>query len=433
MSIFDVVPPEYTEDWRGILDRIRQHGAMIFESRLRARDGREFPVEVYANFLELYGQAYYTITARDITERKRAGEARAFLASIVDSTDDAIIGKDLDGIITSWNTGAEKLYGYKPEETVGKNISMLVYPDHPGEIPMILEKIKHGERVEHFQTVSKRKDGTSVDVSLTVSPIFDAGGHTVGSSTIARDISQSKRYEKALMDAKSRAEMYVDLMGHDINNMNMIAMGNLEVALMTMGESGTIDPESKVLLEKSFESLENSSALIRNVQKLQQASIDGSNLHAMDMAKVIESVMSEFKVTPGKDVSFSFRSAQACTVNADELLRDVFSNIIGNAIKHSSPGGQLIIRISLDLIKKDGIMYCRAAIEDNGPGIPDEVKGRLFRRFSRGATKARGSGLGLYLVRTLLEHYGGSIHVEDRVSGDYTQGGKFVVMIPAVE
>jgi PAS domain S-box-containing protein len=390
-------------------------------------------VEVYANFLELYGQAYYTITARDITERKRAGEAHAFLASIVDSTNDAIIGKDLDGTITSWNLGAENLYGYKPEDAIGQNISMLAPPDRPDEIRLTLEKIRHGERIEHFQTLRKRKDGTLVDVSVTVSPMFDDNGHIMGSSTIARDVAEIKRYEEALIDAKSRAEMYVDLMGHDINNMNMITMGNLELALMMLEQTGKVNPESKALLAKSLESLENSSALIRNVQKLQQASTDGSNLHAMDMAKVIESVMSEFKVTPGKDVSFSFRSAQACTVNADELLRDVFSNIIGNAIKHSSPGGQLIIRISLDLIKKDGIMYCRAAIEDNGPGIPDEVKGRLFRRFSRGATKARGSGLGLYLVRTLVEHYGGDIQAEDRVSGDYTKGVKFVVTIPAAE
>jgi PAS domain S-box-containing protein len=190
MSIFDVVPPEYTEDWRGILDRIRQHGAMIFESRLRARDGREFPVEVYANFLELYGQAYYTITARDITERKRAGEAHAFLASIVDSTNDAIIGKDLDGTITSWNLGAENLYGYKPEDAIGQNISMLAPPDRPDEIRLTLEKIRHGERIEHFQTLRKRKDGTLVDVSVTVSPMFDDNGHIMGSSTIARDVAE---------------------------------------------------------------------------------------------------------------------------------------------------------------------------------------------------------------------------------------------------
>jgi PAS domain S-box-containing protein len=433
MSIFDVVPPEYTEDWRGILDRIQQHGAMIFESRLRARDGQEFPVEVYANFIELYGQAYYTITARDITERKRAGEARAFLASIVDSTDDAIIGKGLDGTITSWNLGAENLYGYKSEDAIGQNISMLAPSDRPDEIPMTMEKIRQGERVVHFQTVRKKNDGTLVDVSVTVSPMFDDNGQIMGSSTIAHDVTELKRYEEALIDAKSRAEMYVDLMGHDINNMNMITMGNLEVALMMLEQTGKADPESKALLAKSLESLENSSALIRNVQKLQQASTDGSNLHAMDMAEVIESVLSEFKVTPGKDVSFSFCRAQVCTVNADELLRDVFSNIIGNAIKHSSPAGKLIIGISLDSVKKDGKMYCRAAFEDDGPGIPDEVKDRLFRRFSRGATKARGSGLGLYLVKTLVEHYGGSIQVEDRVPGDWTQGVKFVVTIPAVE
>ena len=132
-------------------------------------------------------------------------------------------------------------------------------------------------------------------------------------------------------------------------------------------------------------------------------------------------------------MDISFRHCPACTVNANELLKDVFVNLIGNAIKHSSPDRHLAIDVALDIVEDRGKYYCMVAVEDNGPGIPDVVKDKLFVRFSRGETKSRGSGLGLYLVKTLVEHYSGQIRVEDRVPGDYTKGARFVVMIPSVK
>jgi PAS domain S-box-containing protein len=139
---------------------------------------------------------------RDVTERRRAEEERARLASIVESSDDAILSKTLDGTITTWNKGAERTYGYSAEEAVGRSISMLVPPDRPDEIPRILEGLRRGEKIEHFETVRVTKDGRRIDISLTVSPIRNSSGGIVGASTIARDITERKRSEDALREMR---------------------------------------------------------------------------------------------------------------------------------------------------------------------------------------------------------------------------------------
>jgi PAS domain S-box-containing protein len=139
---------------------------------------------------------------RDMTEQRRAQQQQARLASIVESSEDAIISKTLEGMITSWNRGAQRIYGYSPEEVVGRHISILVPPERPDEIPTILEKLKRGEKIEHYETIRVRKDGRRLDMSLTISPLSDSAGNITGASTIARDITERKRTEKALREIR---------------------------------------------------------------------------------------------------------------------------------------------------------------------------------------------------------------------------------------
>src|SRR5918912_38998 len=134
----------------------------------------------------------------DITERKRAEEVHARLAAIVESSEDAIIGKTLEGTITNWNRGAQNIYGYSAEEVVGKPINILVPPDRPNEIPKILERLRRGEAIDHYETVRVAKDGRRLDISLTISPIRDSSGNIAGASTIARNITERKRAEEEL-------------------------------------------------------------------------------------------------------------------------------------------------------------------------------------------------------------------------------------------
>ena len=180
----------------------------------RRRNGSEFPVEISLSPVSTEKGAFVLSAIRDISDRKRIaeelrraneelhrrtteqlGEYRSRLASIIDSSEDAILSKDLNGTITSWNKGAERIYGYTPEEVVGKHISLLIPSDRPDEIPEILRKIARGERVEHHESVRVTKDGRRLDVSVSVSPLRNAAGDIVGASAIARDITAQKRAE----------------------------------------------------------------------------------------------------------------------------------------------------------------------------------------------------------------------------------------------
>ncbi|KUG19808.1 MAG: PAS domain S-box protein [Methanomicrobiaceae archaeon] len=182
-------------------ERVFRDGAVRdYELRIRHRNGRITPVLYNATvFLDESGEvAGVFAAARDITERKQAEEEWSRLAAIVDSSDDAIIGKSLDGIITSWNFGAEKLYGYTAREAVGRHVSLLLPPAHADDIDQILEKVRQGEPLLHYETVRMSKGGNLVEVSLAISPIRDREGRLVGASTIARDVTERRRAEETV-------------------------------------------------------------------------------------------------------------------------------------------------------------------------------------------------------------------------------------------
>jgi diguanylate cyclase (GGDEF)-like protein/PAS domain S-box-containing protein len=164
----------------------------------RRKDGSEFPVEISLSPLETEDGTLVSSAIRDITDRKRSEQDASHFRAVVESSHDAIIGKDIDGVVTSWNAGAERLYGYTAAEVRGKSIGMLVPPGHDDELPEILRRVRNGERVDDLETVRARKDGTQVDVSMTVSPIRDVDGKVIGASTIARDISARLRYQQQL-------------------------------------------------------------------------------------------------------------------------------------------------------------------------------------------------------------------------------------------
>ncbi len=256
---------------------------------------------------------------------------------------------------------------------------------------------------------------------FTATAIKDSKGNVIGAVETLEDVTERKKAAEELQNAKRQAEMYLDLMGHDINNMNQACMGYLEMALAIAGG------EERRLLQSALDSLNSSSRLITNVRKLQMVERGGMKVVAMDVDKVLKSVITRFSSVPGREVTIGY-TACPCMVKANELLYDVFENIVGNSIKHSS--GRLSIGVRLDRVSEAGKAYCRVSIEDDGPGIPDEVKKELFLGLKRGRTM--GHGIGLYLVYMLVSGYGGRVAVEDRVPGDHTKGARFVVLLPAI-
>jgi diguanylate cyclase (GGDEF)-like protein/PAS domain S-box-containing protein len=169
-----------------------------FEFYGQRKDGSEFPVDISLSPLHTEGGTFVSSAIRDITERRRAEQDASLLRAVVESSQDAIISKDLSDLITTWNAGAERLYGYTAAEAKGKSISMLVPPGHDDDMPEILRRVRSGEQIDNYETIRVRKDGTQVDVSLTVSPVCDRDGKVIGASVIARDISARLRYEEQL-------------------------------------------------------------------------------------------------------------------------------------------------------------------------------------------------------------------------------------------
>jgi PAS domain S-box-containing protein len=214
-----LIPPGRENEEADILSRVRR-GEMIghYETVRQRKDGSLIDISLTVSPLRDSGNRIIGASkiARDVTDRRRAEQSAQRLAAIVESSDDAIVAKDLDGIITSWNRGAERLFGYSADEAVGKPVLMLIPADLQDEEPEILARIRRGERIDHYETVRRRKDGTTVEVSLTVSPIRGLDGSIVGASKIARDITDRRR-------ALDQQQLLLREMNHRVKNLFSLA------------------------------------------------------------------------------------------------------------------------------------------------------------------------------------------------------------------
>jgi PAS domain S-box-containing protein len=211
LSASDVDPDFPAERWPAHWKELQDRGAMTFETRHRTKSGRLFPVEVSANYFEYAGRALNLALARDITERKTAERRLAELAAIVEHADESIIGKNLDGVITSWNRGAEKTFGYHESEMLGRNIGVLVPPDRADELAHILAQLRAGQRIERLETIRIRKDGQAINMSLTIAPLRNAAGDVVAASTVGRDITTRKRAEEKVQQQLRELQHWHDV------------------------------------------------------------------------------------------------------------------------------------------------------------------------------------------------------------------------------
>jgi PAS domain S-box-containing protein len=369
---------------------------------------------------------------RDISERKQAEEAL--------SKNLAMLAKSQEiGRLASWSfdCASEKfeitdemyrLYGFAPGvvEPTKDLLYKVIHPDDLEKYREYFESLLEG-RLGGFDYRVVWPDGSVHYLHvITDSNVRGPNGRVKMMSGITQDITERKQAEEALKAAKAQAELYLDLMGHDINNMHQIALGYLEMAHdMPPG------PMKDEMIEKPIEVLQRSTQLIKNVRKLQKLSDGLFQDTVIDVVELLSDVQRELGSLPGKVVSLNLNGCDHCRVRANELLHDVFSNLVGNAIKHT--GDRADILVDLNVVNYKGGRYCQVSVEDNGRGIPDDFKARIFHRGLKGTNKAKGMGLGLYLVKSLVESYSGRVWVEDRVPGDYTKGARFVVMLPAVE
>jgi PAS domain S-box-containing protein len=374
---------------------------------------------------------------QDITDRKQAEKALVKSRAILSRAQDiAHIGNwawDLRNNNMQWSDEIFKIFGYNPQEVQPTYEWLLsrVFPDDRELLNRSAAAALQENKLFNIDYRIIRPDGSIHYLNIVADRIKkDKSGSPEWMYGIIQDITGRKQIENQLRDAQAQAELYVDLMGHDINNMNMVALGFLEMADDKLSSVGMLDMNDEHLIQKSIENIKNSSMLIDNVRKLQRERAGEFKIKAIDLAEVLASVKDQYLNVPGRDVQINLSAGCRCVVFANDLLRDVFSNLVGNSVKHST--GPLTINIDLACLDEGGMTYCKVAVEDNGPGIPDVMKALIFDR-SHTVKKLRGKGLGLYIVNTLVADFHGRVWAEDRVPGDYTKGARFVVMLPAVE
>lgn len=262
---------------------------------------------------------------------------------------------------------------------------------------------------------------------LKASPARDSGGRITGYIVILVDITDRKRYEEELVRAKNQAELYLDLMSHDISNMNQIGIGFLEMALQRI----RLDNEGQMLLRKPLDAMLNSSHLIDNVKKIRRANTTSFSSEPIDLGRMLEDVIRDYRDVPGRDAVIEYVPVSENYVLANPLLRDVFSNLINNAFKHST--GPLKIWVKVSPVVDDRAKYYRVTIEDNGPGIPRDARRVLLEPAYSLRNRSSGGGLGLYLVKVLVDSFKGTITVEDRVPGDARPGARITVTLLAAD
>jgi PAS domain S-box-containing protein len=405
-SIEVLIPPDRTEDFHGALRRI-QAGERIehYETKRRRKDGRLVDVHLTVSPIRDSDGRLIAVSkvARDIGAQKAGEAARQHLAAIVDSSQDGIISAGLDGRILSWNEAAEHIFGYTPDEVVGRSIETLIPPDRAEDFIGVVRRIQEGERIEHYETHRRRKDGTLVEVFLTVSPIRDPGGRLVGVSKIVKDVTAQKAAER---ERERTRELFLATLGHDLRNpLNTIVAS----AYLLQRQ---VEEKSARSVARILQSGERMARMIHQLLDFTRARLGGGipvQGAETDLQAICVAALEELEAQHANRFRFRSEGDARGSWDADRLAQ-VFSNLLGNAVDHGDPTSP--IEVSLRR-RGDAILF---EVTNAGPPIPESLRAVLFDPFRRGAqelhSRQKGLGLGLYISREIVRAHGGSIDVE---------------------
>jgi PAS domain S-box-containing protein len=351
------------------------------------------------------------------------------LAAIIENSDDAIISKDLNGIIRSWNRGAERIFGYTEEEAVGRHISLLAAPDRLEDFPNIIERISRGERIEHFQTARRAKDGRILSVSLTVSPIKDAAGQIIGASKIARDITNQMRDQRALREAndslkRSNADLehFAYSASHDLQEpLRMVSTYAELLQRKFQGSLGTTGDEYIRFILSGAARMEQ---LLRDLRVFVQASVfDEKPLENVDANVALDAALQDLRRAVDASGATITRGALPLVHLHAFQMEQLFQNLISNAIRYRAEESPRVHVCAEPL----GAQW-KFSIRDNGIGVDPRYKDQIFGIFKRLHTydDYPGTGMGLAICQRIIESNGGRIWVESEPG----QGSTFLFTVP---
>jgi PAS domain S-box-containing protein len=343
----------------------------------------------------------------DITERKAAEETRRRLAAIVESSDDAIVGKDLNGIVMSWNPGAERMFGYSANEMIGRPITTIIPLELREDEQRILETIGRGERVEHFETVRLTKSGERIDVSLTVSPVKDYSGKVIGAAKTARDITQQKKTEQALRMTERLASVgrMAATVAHEINN-PLEAVTNL----VFLAKGCAARNDVREYLNTIDEELNRISQITKQTLGFYRETIAPSAVRVGEMLTPVISLLSMRLRNKEIEIRPEIREDPEIYAVAGEI-RQLIANLLNNSIDAVNSGGLIRIRIDANRLIGHIPNGVRITIADSGRGIPPSDRSKLFEPFFT-TKKDVGTGLGLWVCTNIVQRHHGSIRVK---------------------
>lgn len=426
--------------------------ALEFDAVHYRKDGTFFYAEVKSVVINVDNNKYLVSIVRNITSRRKNEEERRFLASIVNSSEDAIVGQDVKGFITSWNRGAEKLFGYNKNEIIGKNFSVVIPKDGINDIEHILNSASEGKKVEKYETVSLKKNGESVNVSITISPILDEDNNLVGFSSITRDITEEKLKEQEIIERyEELSSVYEELTATEEElKTNYIELKNAKDEAERANKA-----KSQFLANMSHEIRTPMNGILGMLQLLKLTELNGEQIEYIDMIKsstnnlleIINDILDISKIESGKlelyNTEFSFKEnmdkivkefTMACRDKNLEVmyqidpfinnkligdvvrLNQVITNLLNNAIKFTE-SGHIFFRVK-KITQSSEKIRIQFSVEDTGIGISESFKDKIFMIFNQAdisyTKKYGGTGLGLAISKQLVQMMNGQIWYESK-------------------
>jgi PAS domain S-box-containing protein len=436
-TLLDVTHPDDVEATRSRIEDLLagRLPSCTLEKRYLRGDGRSVWCNTSVSLLraEDGSPLQFIGVVEDITDRKEAEEVRDQLAAVVQNCDDAIITKTLDGFITTWNPSAQRIFGYSADEAIGRPGSILMPPSQVDEEPALLARIRRGERVEHYETTRCRKDGSLINISLSLSPLKDSSGRIVGVSKIARDITRQKRVEAelkartaTLVEMDLRKDEFLATLSHELRN----PLAPIRQAAEIAASENASEDQKRWATEVIRRQVHNMSLLLDDLLDISRITRGTLELRmgATDLFSIIKAAVetSQPLIDMKRHRLDMELPREPVRISADPLrLAQVVSNLLTNAAKYTDAGGR--IRLAAEV--NDDMVRLR--VEDNGIGIAPESMPRIFQMFSQlaeGQGRSEGGlGIGLALARGLTELHGGTLGVESAGLG---LGSTFIVTLP---